>query len=98
MPQGRTEVQVRPGREADLVALTELYNHYIRETAVTFDTAAFTPEQRRPGCAPTLKTARTVFWLLAMPGMPGRLPGKACSVTPPVVPCAPSPRTPRRSR
>ncbi|MEJ8635597.1 N-acetyltransferase family protein [Streptomyces sp. MS2.AVA.5] len=48
MPQGRTEVQVRPGREADLVALTELYNHYIRETAVTFDTAAFTPEQRRP--------------------------------------------------
>ncbi|MFD3437563.1 GNAT family N-acetyltransferase [Streptomyces sp. NPDC058685] len=48
MPQGRTEVQVRPGSEADLVALTELYNHYIRETAVTFDTAPFTPEQRRP--------------------------------------------------
>ncbi|WNO74023.1 MULTISPECIES: GNAT family N-acetyltransferase [unclassified Streptomyces] len=48
MPQGRTEVQVRPGSEADLVALTELYNHYIRETAVTFDTATFTPEQRRP--------------------------------------------------
>ncbi|WP_351233620.1 N-acetyltransferase family protein [Streptomyces sp. NPDC002133] len=43
-----TEVQVRAGSEADLPALTELYNHYVRETAVTFDTAAFTPEQRRP--------------------------------------------------
>jgi phosphinothricin acetyltransferase len=43
-----TEVQVRPGVEADLVALTDLYNHFIRETAITFDTQPFTPEQRRP--------------------------------------------------
>ncbi|MCX5074914.1 N-acetyltransferase family protein [Streptomyces sp. NPDC054949] len=42
------EVQVRPGVAADLPALTALYNHYVRETAVTFDTVAFTPEQRRP--------------------------------------------------
>ncbi|MGW1866465.1 N-acetyltransferase family protein [Streptomyces mauvecolor] len=48
MPQERTEVQVRPGVEADLEALTDLYNHFIRETAITFDTAAFTIEQRRP--------------------------------------------------
>ncbi|MFI1397494.1 GNAT family N-acetyltransferase [Streptomyces sp. NPDC020681] len=48
MPQERTEVQVRPGTEADLEALTELYNHFIRETAITFDTTPFTPEQRRP--------------------------------------------------
>ncbi|MGW2862292.1 N-acetyltransferase family protein [Streptomyces sp. NPDC001205] len=48
MPQGRTEVQVRPGAEADLEALTDLYNHFIRETAITFDTVAFTAEQRRP--------------------------------------------------
>ncbi|MFF5704579.1 GNAT family N-acetyltransferase [Streptomyces sp. NPDC012794] len=41
-------VQVRPGLEADLEELTELYNHYVRETAVTFDTVPFTPEQRRP--------------------------------------------------
>ncbi|WP_329121409.1 GNAT family N-acetyltransferase [Streptomyces sp. NBC_01465] len=44
----RTEVQVRPGTEADLEALTDLYNHFIRETAITFDTDPFTPEQRRP--------------------------------------------------
>ncbi|MEU9401449.1 GNAT family N-acetyltransferase [Streptomyces sp. SID4985] len=44
----RTEVQVRPGTEADLDALTDLYNHYVRETAVTFDTAEFTRADRRP--------------------------------------------------
>jgi phosphinothricin acetyltransferase len=41
-------VQVRPGVEGDLEALTALYNHYVRETAITFDTAIFTPEERRP--------------------------------------------------
>ena len=48
MPQEHTDVQVRAGTEADLEALTQLYNHYVRETAITFDTSAFTPEQRRP--------------------------------------------------
>ncbi|MGW7049664.1 N-acetyltransferase family protein [Streptomyces avermitilis] len=48
MPSERTEVQVRPGVEADLKALTDIYNHYVRETPITFDTAAFTPEERRP--------------------------------------------------
>lgn len=48
MPSERTEVQVRPGVAADLTALTDLYNHYVRATPVTFDTAAFTPEERRP--------------------------------------------------
>ncbi|MGW0829592.1 N-acetyltransferase family protein [Streptomyces prunicolor] len=43
-----TEVQVRPGVESDLDALTELYNHYIRETPITFDTVPFSPEERRP--------------------------------------------------
>ncbi|MFF4400927.1 GNAT family N-acetyltransferase [Streptomyces sp. NPDC001480] len=42
------EVQVRPGVEGDLEALTALYNHYVRETPITFDTAVFTPEERRP--------------------------------------------------
>ncbi|WP_052864661.1 GNAT family N-acetyltransferase [Streptomyces niger] len=45
---GCGEVQVRPGVEADLAALTDIYNHYIRETAITFDTEPFTPEERRP--------------------------------------------------
>ncbi|MFE9398706.1 GNAT family N-acetyltransferase [Streptomyces flavidovirens] len=48
MPQPYAEVQVTPGTEADLGALTDLYNHYVRETAITFDTAVFTPEQRHP--------------------------------------------------
>lgn len=48
MPADHREVQVRPGVEADLKALTDLYNHYVRETPITFDTAVFTPEERRP--------------------------------------------------
>src|SRR5690606_40883555 len=48
MPAERAEVQVRPGGEEDLAALTDLYNHYVRETAITFDTSPFTPEERRP--------------------------------------------------
>ncbi|GGS05683.1 phosphinothricin N-acetyltransferase [Streptomyces aureoverticillatus] len=41
-------MQVRPGVEADLEPLTDIYNHYVRETAVTFDTVPFLPEERRP--------------------------------------------------
>ncbi|MEV0206889.1 N-acetyltransferase family protein [Streptomyces sp. NPDC050788] len=48
MSANRAEVQVRPGVEGDLEALTDLYNHYVRETAITFDTAVFTPQERRP--------------------------------------------------
>ncbi|WP_371661869.1 N-acetyltransferase family protein [Streptomyces sp. NBC_00280] len=48
MPSQRTEVQVRPGGEDDLAALTDLYNHYVQETPTTFDTKTFTPEERRP--------------------------------------------------
>jgi phosphinothricin acetyltransferase len=44
----RAEVQVRPGAEGDLEALTDIYNHYVRETPITFDIAPFTPEERRP--------------------------------------------------
>ncbi len=47
MPSQPGEVQVRPGTEADLGALTELYNHYVRETAITFDVTPFTPQERR---------------------------------------------------
>ncbi|WP_329178297.1 GNAT family N-acetyltransferase [Streptomyces sp. NBC_01477] len=47
MPE-RTDVQVRAGAEKDLAALTDIYNHYIRETPITFDVTPFTPEERRP--------------------------------------------------
>lgn len=48
MSQQQTEVQVRAGQEADLGRLTDIYNHYIHETAITFDTIACTPEERLP--------------------------------------------------
>jgi len=48
MSSERTEVQVRPGIDSDLAALTDIYNHYVRETPITFDTTVFTPEERRP--------------------------------------------------
>lgn len=48
MPRISTGVQVRTGTEADLDVLTDIYNHYVRETALTFDTAAFTPDERLP--------------------------------------------------
>lgn len=48
MASEHAEVQVRPGAEGDLEALTDLYNHYVRETPLTFDTAVFTPKERRP--------------------------------------------------
>ncbi|MBQ0986335.1 N-acetyltransferase [Streptomyces sp. F63] len=43
-----TELQVRAGGEQDLQELTDLYNHYVRETPITFDTEPFTAGQRRP--------------------------------------------------
>jgi len=39
---------VRRAREADLAAIVEIYNHYVRETAITFDIEPFTLETRRP--------------------------------------------------
>ncbi|WP_156727061.1 GNAT family N-acetyltransferase [Streptomyces apocyni] len=48
MPQVPTEVQVRAGHEGDLSPLTDIYNHYVRETAVTFDTDVFTARERLP--------------------------------------------------
>ncbi len=42
------ETRIRPGHLDDLPALTEIYNHYVRETSITFDLEPFTPETRRP--------------------------------------------------
>lgn len=42
------EIQVRAADESDLKALTSIYNHYVRESPVTFDLEPFTPEERRP--------------------------------------------------
>ncbi len=40
-------MKVRPAVEADLPALTEIYNHYVIHTPITFDTHPFTPDARR---------------------------------------------------
>ena len=37
---------IRPPREADLPALTDIYNHYVINTPITFDLQPFSPEQR----------------------------------------------------
>lgn len=43
-----SEARIRPSEERDLPALVELYNHYVRNTPITFDTRPFTVEERRP--------------------------------------------------
>lgn len=39
--------RIRTGGEEDLPVLTRIYNHYVEETAITFDTKSFTVDQRR---------------------------------------------------
>jgi phosphinothricin acetyltransferase len=41
------EVLVRPATPADLAALTEIYNHYVAHTPVTFDVEPYSVESRR---------------------------------------------------
>lgn len=40
------EILVRPAHRPDLPALVDIYNHYVLETPVTFDTEPFTVETR----------------------------------------------------
>ena len=40
------EISVRPAELGDLPRLTEIYNYYITDTAITFDLEPFTVEQR----------------------------------------------------
>jgi phosphinothricin acetyltransferase len=42
-----TGVVVRPARTEDLPRLTQIYNHYVLNTPITFDLEPFTVEQRR---------------------------------------------------
>ena len=39
---------IRPALIADLPALTDIYNHYVVNTPITFDLRPFAPEERRP--------------------------------------------------
>lgn len=41
------QVSIRRAEQRDLVALLEIYNHYVVHTPVTFDIAPLTPEQHQ---------------------------------------------------
>ena len=43
-----SDVELRPARSSDLGALTEIYNHYVRETPITFEIEPYDVEARRP--------------------------------------------------
>ena len=43
-----SELLVRPAARADLPRLTEIYNHYVLHTPVTFDVEPYTVEKRTP--------------------------------------------------
>jgi phosphinothricin acetyltransferase len=44
-------IALRPARETDLPRLTEIYNHYVINTPITFDLDPVTVDQRRPWLA-----------------------------------------------
>lgn len=45
--EDRLDVEIRPAHGDDLPGLTEIYNHYVGNSHVTFDVAPLTVEQRR---------------------------------------------------
>ncbi len=46
-PTNVTDIVVRPGNDADLAAINEIYNHYVLSTPVTFDVEPVSMPQRR---------------------------------------------------
>ena len=49
---------IRPGAEADLPPIVDIYNYYVRESAITFDVEPYTVEARRPWFAMFAETGR----------------------------------------
>src|SRR5919108_64811 len=47
MIRNMSEFAIRHAEPADLPALTDLYNHYVSTTPISFDLAPFSLEQRR---------------------------------------------------
>ncbi|HEX4004444.1 MAG TPA: GNAT family N-acetyltransferase [Candidatus Acidoferrales bacterium] len=52
------EITIRPAARADLPRLTEIYNHYVLHTPVTFDLEPYTVERREPWFAQFAPTGR----------------------------------------
>ena len=42
-----SEITIREFLASDIAAITELYNYYIKRTAITFDLQPYTPEERQ---------------------------------------------------
>lgn len=69
-----SDVIIRDARPDDLEPVTELYNHYVRETPITFDIEPYTPARRKPWLEQFGETGRYRL-LIAEHG--GRLVGYA---------------------
>jgi phosphinothricin acetyltransferase len=67
---------IRPARPSDLGELTELYNHYIVTTPITFDLAPWSIEQRRPWFEAHSATGRH---RLLVAEVDGTIAGYACT-------------------
>jgi phosphinothricin acetyltransferase len=70
------DVHLRRGEASDLAALTQLYNHYIEHTPISFDLERFTVEQRRPWFGAFGSSGRHQIFVAEAAG---RLIGYACS-------------------
>jgi len=69
-------VSTRPAVESDLADLTEIYNHYVRETAITFDLEPFCVADRRPWFEAFGQNGRHRLFVAEDQG---RITGYACS-------------------
>jgi phosphinothricin acetyltransferase len=69
-------VSIRRGGADDLPELTRIYNHYVRETPITFDLAPFDVEERRPWLEAFAPTGRHRLFVAVREG---RVLGYACS-------------------
>jgi phosphinothricin acetyltransferase len=67
---------LRRGREADLADLVAIYNHYVRETAITFDVEPYTEEGRRPWLLEFAETGRHQLFVAERAGA---VVGYACT-------------------
>lgn len=69
-------IVVRPGASADLPAVRDIYNHYVRESAVTFDLEEVTIADRRDWFA---QFGRAGPHRLFVAELDGTVAGYACS-------------------
>jgi phosphinothricin acetyltransferase len=71
------EILVRPAVREDLPRLTEIYNHYVSHTAVTFDIEPYSVERRQPWFEQFSHTGR---YRLVVADEEGRVVGYAGSM------------------